>query len=335
MKKIVAILFLIVFSQLASARDTNYWRGVHFWISSDESALELKEALPALARVGVNAIVMEVNYSFEFQAHPELRSRRFVTRATAHALAAAARTNGIELIPEFNCLGHQSFAHRASPLLRVHPEFNETPSLNARSKGVYCLSWCPRAPGLHDIVFSLMDEIAGGFEARYLHVGMDEVYLIGEDECPRCRGANPAKLFADEVNALRDHIVKKKGLGMLMWADRLIGPKYQGWSEFDNPRNNLSAALGSVPADVILCDWHYEKRDSYPSIPFLAGKGYRVWPAGFRPVDAAQAFSDYAWTHRSNVVGFLTTTWTSVPIAEAADWPPIKDVIPRWIDITK
>lgn len=315
--------------------DGGSWRGVHFWISSDRSALELKDALPGLAAVGVNAVVMEVNYSFEFQAHPELRNRHFVTRATAHALAAAARTNGMILIPEFNCLGHQSFAHRASPLLKVHPEFNETPSLHARSEGLYCLSWCPRAPGLHEIIFSLIDEMADGFEAHYFHVGMDEVYLIGEAECPRCHGANPAEPFAGEVNALHEHLVKKKGLVMLMWADRLVGPQYQGLCQYDNAHNDLSSALKSVPRDIILCDWHYEKKAVYPSVPYLAGHGYRVWPASFRPVEAARTFSDYAWANRTNVIGFLTTTWTSTPIADAADWPPIQGILPRWAPSAK
>ena len=306
------------------------WRGVHFWIDSDTSARELMDTLPGLAKVGVNTVVMEVNYSFEFQAHPELRSRRFVTVTTAHALAVAARQNGIILIPEFNCLGHQTFGHRLSPLLRAHPDFNETPSFSATTPGIYCLSWCPRAPGLNEIVFSLIDEMAAGFEARYFHVGMDEVYLIGEDECPRCRGAKPADIFVAQVKALHDHIVKKKGLGMLMWADRVVGPKYQGVCQYDDAHNDLSASISSIPRDIILCDWHYESKPAYPSVPYLAGQGFRVWPASFQPVSAAQAFSDYSWSNRSGVIGFLATTWTSVPISDAPEWPPIKDILPRW-----
>ena len=319
-------------SSLAADTNHDYWRGAHFWIDNDQSARELIQSFPALARMGANVVVIEVNYSFEFEKHPELRSRRFITRAVAHELAATARQNGIIVIPEFNCLGHQSFARRKSPLLQVHPDFSETPSLTPTNQGIYCLSWCPRARGLNDIVFSLIDEIAEGFEARYFHVGMDEVYLIGEDECPRCRGAKPAEIYGAQVAALHQHIVKKRGLGMLMWADRLVGPKYQGASSYDNPHNDLSAALASVPTDIILCDWHYERRTSYPSINYLAGKGYKVWPASFKPLPAAQAFSDYAWANRSNVIGFLTTTWTSTPITNSAEWPPIKEILPRWRD---
>ena len=306
------------------------WRGVHLWVDSDKSAQELVQTLPALEKIGVNALVVEVNYSFEFQSHPEMRNRRFVSVATAHELARAARSNGIVLIPQFNCLGHQSFAHRVAPLLIEHPEFNETPSQSLTNKSTYCLSWCPRADGLHEIIFSLIDEMAAGFEAAYFHVGMDEVYLIGETECPRCKGRNPAKLFSNEVLALHDHIVKRKKLKMLMWSDRIIGVKFQGTSQYDTPHNDLSPSIDRIPRDIIQCDWHYEWRKEYPSLPYLAGKGFRIWPSGFTPVKASQSFSDYAHSHGSNVIGYLATTWNQTTISNSPNWPPIRDILPSW-----
>lgn len=324
-------LFFFGWPAAAGAEDTNVWRGVHLWVDRDESAHQLIATLPALAKLGVNAVVIEVNYSFEFKAHPELRNKTFIRRETAQALAAAAQTNNIRLIPEFNCMGHQNFGGRIEPLLRVHPEFNETPSLSITNPSVYCLSWCPRAPGLNKIVTALIDEIADGFQAKAVHVGMDEVYLIGSDECPRCKGESPAKLFAEQVRALHGHIVGERKLEMLMWADRVIGVKYQGHSKYDNARNDLSACIDEVPRDIIQCDWHYEWRTNYPSIPYLAGKGFRVWPAGFQPVGAARALSEFAKAQRNeSVIGYLATTWNETKITNAAAWPPIKDILPGW-----
>ncbi len=321
------------FSLVANASaDTNtLWRGVHLWLDREASARELIQTLPALAAAGVNVLVLEVNYSFEFQTHPELRQQHFITRATAHELAIASRKCGIRLIPEFNCLGHQSFNRRAEPLLKLHPDFNETPSLSLTNKSVYCLEWCPQAAGLNEIIFSLLDEIADGFAADAVHVGMDEVYLLGADECPRCRGKNPATLFAAQVNALHAHLVGEKKLEMLMWADRVIGPKFQGYSKYDNARNDTSAAIDLIPKDIVLCDWHYEWKRNYPSLPLLAAKGFRVWPAGFTPLKATQAFSEFALTQRTNrVVGYLATTWNVTSISNAPNWPPIKEILPRW-----
>jgi hypothetical protein len=322
------LLFAGMAGQAASPNDA--WRGVHLWLDNDADARTLAATLPKLAAAGANTVVLEVNYSFEFQSHPELRNPQFVRRTTAHALAGAARKCGIRLIPEFNCLGHQTFGRKISPLLRVHPEFNETPSASLADTNIYCLEWCPRAPGLNEIVFSLIDDLAAGFESDAFHVGMDEVYLVGAGECPRCHGTNPAQLFAAQVNALHAHIVGEKKLQMLMWADRVIGPEFQGCCRFDNPHNNLSGALDLIPRDIVMCDWHYEWKRDYPSIGLLAGKGFRVWPAGFLPLQAASRLSDFALAHRPEVVGYLATTWNETDMAHAPDWPPIRDILPRW-----
>ena len=325
------LLLGLGFFGATEAADTNSWRGVHLWLDNDASARALAVTLPELAKLGVNTVVVEVNYSYEFKAHPELRNKTFIHRATARALADEAARHHIRLIPEFNCLGHQNFGRRIEPLLKVHPEFNETPSLSLTNPSVYCLSWCPRTPGLDAIVNSLIDEIADGFQAKSFHVGLDEVYLIGSDECPRCRGGSPAKLFAEQVRALHQHIVGEQKLEMLMWADRVIGAKFQGQSKYDNERNDLSACIDLIPRDIIQCDWHYEGRTNYPSVPYLAGKGFRVWPAGFQPVGAARALSDFAKGQQDErVIGYLATTWNETKITNAPSWPPIKEILPGW-----
>ena len=307
------------------------WRGVHLWLDRESAAQELIATLPRLAAAGANLVIIEVNYSFEFQAHPELRQKNFITRATAHQLAAAARRCGIRLIPEFNCLGHQSFGRRAEPLLKVHPEFNEGTSLSLTNTNIYCLEWCPQSPGLNEIIFSLIDDMAEAFEADAFHVGMDEVYLLGANGCPRCRGKNPAELFAAQVNALHDHIVGVKKWQMLMWADRVVGPNLQGRSKYDNDRNDLSATVDLIPRDIVLCDWHYEWKASYPSLPFLTGKGFQVLPSGFMPLKAAMAFSDFSQQQTNALIlGWLATTWNETTITNSPDWPPIKEILPRW-----
>jgi len=299
------LLLLAACATRHPAAPADSWRGVHLWLDREASAQALIETLPALARAGANTVVIEVNYSFEFRRHPELRNAHFLTRATAHALAAAARRSGIRLIPEFNCLGHQSFGGRVEPLLRLHPEFSETPLAAMRETNFYSLCWCPRAPEVNEIVFSLIDEIAEGFEAKAIHVGLDEVYYLGEDRCPRCRGANPAELFEAEVNALHAHIVGEKKWQMLMWADRVIGPKYQGYSRFDTARNDVSTVLDQLPKDIVMCDWHYEwKKDfacgrrvfcrcqrSRSSARLLARKTIRAYSAGWRRRGTKPAFA--------------------------------------------
>jgi len=58
------------------------------------------------------------------------------------------------------------------------------------------------------------------------------------------------------------------------------------------------------------CDWHYELRDTYPSIPYFPDKGFRVLPGGWQDIKAAHALNNYAQQHQSErMLGYLCTTW--------------------------
>ncbi len=307
------------------------WRGVHLMAHNDQQLQKLQENLPKLAAVGVNAIVLEVNYGFDFQSHPELRSGQGISPARARDVAAAARAQGIRLIPQLNCLGHQSWSKNTAVLLTKYPQFDETPGQYPENKGIYCRSWCPQNPDVNKVVFSLIDELIDAFDADAFHVGMDEVFLVGSEYCPRCRGGDPAKLFAKAVNDLHGHIVGKRKIEMLMWGDRLLPAGSLKYSEWEASKNHTEGAVDLIPKDVIMCDWHYEKRAEYPSVPYFLEKGFRVWPSGWQPLEATQAFSAYARQQKDKrMLGYLCTTWGKVSVEGAAEWGPIKDVLPEW-----
>ena len=307
------------------------WRGVHLDVQNGDQATALVEALPGLSAAGVNVVVAEVDYGFEFQSHPEVRSARFVTRAQARELTQAAHALGVRLIPQLNCLGHQSWSKTTLPLLKSHPELDETPGQFPDNKGIYCRSWCPQNPEVNPLVFGLIDELIDAFDADAFHVGMDEVFLIGSAYCPRCRNQDPAQLFAKAVNDLHRHIVKERKLEMLMWGDRFLDASRMGYSEWEASKNRTQGAIDLVPKDIILCDWHYEKRAVYPSVPFFLSEGFRVWPSGWQPLEASQAFSRFAAQQKNpRMLGYLCTTWGKVKIRDAAQWPPLTNVLSEW-----
>ena len=243
----------------------------------------------------------------------------------------AAHSAGIRLIPQLNCLGHQSWSRHTDPLLVKYPQFDETPGQFPENKGIYCRSWCPRNPDLKPVAFALIDDIADAFQADAFHVGMDEVFIIASPYCPRCRGADAAKLFAQQVNDLHGHIVGKRKLEMLMWGDRLLDAKVLGYSHWEAATNGTSGAIDHVPRDIVVCDWHYGESTNYPSVPLLLEKGFRVWPSGWQPLEAAKAFSAFARKQTNpRMVGYLCTTWSKVKIPDAAEWPPISEVLRDW-----
>lgn len=311
--------------------DNRAWRGVHVMLGNDRMATALLEELPSLSDQGVNAVIIEVNYGFQYASHPELRQPGSLTAFQARLLAAKARELGIRLIPQFNCLGHQSWAKTTFPLLIKYPQFDETPGQYPENKEIYCRSWCPQHPDVNRVVFALIDELIEAFSADAFHVGMDEVFLIASPYCERCRNGDPGKLFAKAVNDLHQHIVRERKIEMLMWGDRLLDAKALGYSEWEADKIGTWTALRLIPKDIIICDWHYGKQERYPSIPFFLKNGFRVWPSGWQPLDATMAFSAYArGQNQPRLLGYLCTTWGKVPVDQLAEWPPILEPLKQW-----
>lgn len=300
------------------------WLGLHVLIENKPAAEALIAELPALAKVGINLLVFEVDYNYEYVSHPELRGDDPVSRETVKKVVAMCRDLKIRLIPEFQSLGHQSWEGKTFPLLTKYPEFDETPGQFPGNKDIYCRSWCPLHPDLNPIIFALYDEIIEAFEADALHVGMDEVFLIGSEFCSRCMGKDPAELFAKSVNDIHQHLVKERGVEMLMWADRFLDGAASGYGEWEASMNKTYPAIDMIPKDIIMCDWHYERMKSYPSIPLFLSKGFRVLPTSFRDAKQTKKLIDFSLAFPSErMLGHICTIWHAPEAGKTAKWPPL------------
>ncbi len=280
----------------------------------------IEEELPGLH---VNTLVLRVDYRYQYQSHPELVNENALSKAQAKTLVAACRQSNIRLIPQINLLGHQSWHSKINKLLENYPQFDETPSVALPEKyewpnddGLYCKSYCPLHPEVHEVVFALVDEIMDVFEADAFHAGLDEVFYIGEDECPRCSGRDKAELFAGEVNRIRNHLADQ-GWELWMWGDRLIDGKTTGIGMWEASMNNTHRAIDLIPKDVVICDWHYERPD--PTAAYFATKGFRVMTCPWRTEEVAvkqlHQMVNYRQSStkamRQNFQGMLQTVWTS------------------------
>lgn len=289
------------------------WHAVHLLnYTSDSSLVELGKILPKLKTMGINVAILEVDYSFEFKSHPELRyGISPISLAGARKFAKECRDNDIKLITEFQCVGHQSWAEETFPLLIKYPQFDLTPGAFPGNKDIYCREWDVTNPEVYEIVFDLLDEIIDAFEVNAFHVGMDEVFLLGSDHSPSTKGMDVGKLYAQAINDIHDHLVKKRGLQMLMWSDRLFDGTNLEFGEWESSLNGTAAALDLIPNDIIMCAWHYEKMDSYPSIPMFMKKGFRVLPTSWRDPEAAKALINYSYKNDDpKMLGHLFTTWS-------------------------
>jgi N-acetyl-beta-hexosaminidase len=323
----VLTLILSACGGIAAAKEPRVI-AIHCEVDSDDSAKKLLGQIGKLADVGVTILMVEIGYSYRWESHPELVRDGAISPTTARALYERCREEGIEIIPEINCVGHQSWEDWTGVLLETYPEFDETPGRYPGNKGIYCRSWCTSNEGVYSIIFDLIDELAAAFSARSFHVGMDEVFLIGEDSCPLCAGKDRGALFAAAVNRLYRHIVEEKGMTMYMWGDRLIDGndrriKYD--NEYETSMNGTHAAIDAIPKEVVICDWHYEKHESYDSLPMFLDKGFRVLPASYNSVDAARALIDFSldYSDDERMLGHLYTTWCDVGNDKLASWKPM------------
>src|SRR5215218_1206037 len=250
----------------------------------------------------VNTLILRVDYGYQFTSHPELADSNALSAADVKKLVQAAKKN--------------------SKLLAVYPQFDETPWVKMPAEykwpnadSLYCKSYCPLHPGVHKVAFDVVDEVCTVFEADAFHAGMDEVFYIGDDKCPRCGGMDKAELFAGEVRKVRDHLAEQRR-ELWIWADRLLDGKATGLGMWEASFNNTHRAIDIIPKDIVLCDWHYARPDK--TAVYFAMKGFKVVTCSWRNADVAVAQVNDIYTFRQQSTiqmkgrfyGVMETIWS-------------------------
>ncbi len=276
-----------------------------------------------LATRKVNTLLLRVDFNYQFESYPQLRDSGALSKSDVRKLVDVCAKNKIRIIPQINLLGHQSWAGKTYAILKVFPEFDETPEVKMpenyawpNADGLYCKSYCPLHPDLHKVVFALVDEICDTFHADAFHAGMDEVFYLGSDKCPRCSGIDKAELFAGEVRTIRDHLALKNK-ELWIWGDRLIDGKSTGIGFWEASYNYTYRAIDLIPKDVVICDWHYERPDQ--TAVYFAMKGLRVITCPWRnPSNAVMQAEDMARFRKyatkemkDRYYGMMQTVWSS------------------------
>ena len=322
MKKLL-LLSLIAISLQMSAQNSFPVRG--FCIEAprvNDVDLFVKFINEELAPRNVNTLILRVEYGFQYKSHPELSQPGGLSQKDVDKLVEACRKHNIRLIPQINLLGHQSWASTIGNLLKVYPQFDETPHVKMPEKhewpnpdGLYCKSYCPLHPEVHDVVFALTDEICDAFKADAFHAGMDEVFYIGDDKCPRCGGRDKAELFAGELTKIRNHLALK-GRQLWIWGDRLIDGKTTGMGMWEASMNNTHRAIDLLPKDIMVCDWHYERPDKTPV--YFAMKGFSVITCPWKKAENARIQTRDMYLFRETATremknryqGMMQTVWS-------------------------
>lgn len=285
-----------------------------------------------------NQLILRVDYNYDFKSHPELADENPLTESDVKRLVELCKRHGIELIPQINLFGHQSWAFETLNLLKVYPQFDETPHVKMDEEregeehkwpnddGLYCKSYCPLHPEVHAVVFAMVDEMMDAFEAEYFHAGLDEVFYIGDDNCPRCGGLDKAELFAGEVNRIRDHLAMNDRR-LMMWGDRLIDGKNSGIGGWEGSMNNTHRAIDMLAKDIVICDWHYNRAE--PTAPLFALKGFDVVSCPWNRYEVAEKQVEGMIYFKENSNRALSERFKGVL---QTVWSPAKPFLDRYYD---
>lgn len=325
MKQLLLLCFLLLGHQTVTAQYDLIIRGLAI-AAPEKQHLDrfVKFIKEELGPRKINKLILRVDYNYQYKSHPELVNDNALSQKDVDQIVAAAENHGIDLIPQINLLGHQSWHSKAEKLLEVYPEFDETPGIKLPEKyvwpnedGLYCKSYCPRHPGVHKVVFELVDEIIAAFKADAFHAGMDEVFYLADKDCPRCQGRDQAELFAGEVTKISHHL-SQNGKRLWIWGDRLLDGKTTGIGMWEGSYNNTYRAIDMIPKDVMICDWHYERAD--PTAVLFASKGFDVATSPWRNTDLALKQKKLMEEFRANTTkemqahftGMVQTVWSPV-----------------------
>jgi hypothetical protein len=307
----------------------NSIKGAHLRIRDAAVTDKLIEYIEhGLAPLGINLLCLEFNPGYNYKCFPELADGSF-GREHAQKVAKAAKEAGIRIVPLFMCLGHQGWKFEKNLLLQHYPEFDETPDVkeggkfdNTPNGEFYCHSWCASNDDVYKYVFPRIDEIMEDFGADCLHVGMDEVFSLAE--CPKCKDKDRADLFARTVNILHDHIVKKKGWQMMMWADRFNNTEETGYHAWEGDALGTWRAVDMIQNDIILVNWHYEMNEKgFPGMEIFLKKGFTVLPASWRELKQTRYLHDEALKNAKSaaekgytgvMAGHMVTCWNEASV---------------------
>ncbi|KAJ1525711.1 hypothetical protein ONE63_008922 [Megalurothrips usitatus] len=224
----------------------------------------LKKVFALLKQLGATGVLLEWEDTFPFWGPLEpMAASNAYSRADVREILQSAKEHGLEVMPLVQTFGHVEFAlkHAKWAGLREVPESPQ--------------ALCPSNNASLDLVHLLIDQVMELHPGvRYLHIGCDEVFQMGE--CPRCRTVLRENLFLGHVARVASYVRSKysyRGAPVvpIIWHDMLQHLPPQSMEEYH---------LGELVEPMV---WVYAE-DVYRFVPSIVWDKFasvfpRVWTA--------------------------------------------------------
>ncbi len=277
------------------------FRGIHFVLDNYSPEFHSQMIESVWAPLKFNKLVMQVDH-LKWEQFPELWQPWSVAKEDVRALVQKARTHFMEVIPLLPTLSHCEylFGTPAGQPARANAEIAEDPET--------AYTYCPTLERTYQVIFSLLNEVLGLFQPRWVHIGHDEVTNRGRfGSCLRCQGIPYHQLFAADVKRLHEFLTAR-GVGVMMWGDMLLRPDEASDAAHGGEPYNFWRARTMLPRDIVIVDWHYQPASQYPSVFVFRNEGFQVIGATWRNPQAIERFAKRA--KQAGALGMLQTTWT-------------------------
>lgn len=286
-------------------------RGIHC-LSTHDRADELARCVRDLmGRFKINTFLWEVEY-IEWDSHPEIRSKEFgMSKADARKVIAAARENGIELIPQVSSLGHMEWVFKSGHHLDL-AEDPERPYAYAVSN-----------PDSYALIYDIFQEALDLFQPRILHLGHDEVTMRGRYPWKSKDLGDMADLFVLDMKRHVDWL-NERGVGAMIWGDMALAPDESVGARNAKTKEAAKRIRDGMSKDVIIADWQYDPAPPERQISLGVWKkdGFKTigcgWDNPLNIANLAKACVD------QDALGYLQTTWAGFNFAiegNEKSWP--------------
>ncbi|MBE6625602.1 MAG: hypothetical protein E7628_00255 [Ruminococcaceae bacterium] len=313
-------------------------RGVHLYLPPVYMIDEFFTLLDTLASMKYNTIILEIGGCVQLDRHPEINMAwlkfcheahdyptgpqgiqgseaywkdsthveisggGLISKADLRRIVDHCRLLGLNLVPELQSLSHAYY------LTLAHPEIAERP--HERWPDHYC----PSNDKSYKLYFEVAEEILEVIEPTHVHIGHDEVRVLGE--CPLCRKKSGHELLAGDINRLYD-FYNARGIKIMMWGEMVQNfTSWKGMPTGGVEHNHVDKygriyhlpttyeAAHMIPKDILMFDWYYSMADGTQDE--FREKGFTEIYGNFRGSQIAN------WDKRSkspNVIGGEVSTW--------------------------
>lgn len=205
-----------------------------------------------LAGQGINALLVEYEDVFPFTGIDVAYDRSTILAPPVLGqFLAAAKANGIEIIPLQQCLGHLEYVFRWPRYAAfAEPECYPSTLALASSAG-------------RKLVLQMLEQvIAAHPDSRFIHLGMDEAH--GLKHAADQSGRSILDLYVEWIEALLD-VTERHGRRAIVWSDMLE-------DHFDR------ALIERLRGRLVLNTWDYEsKTGRSPACRLQKRRVSRLW----------------------------------------------------------